>query len=216
MGRKTTVAGSSGSELGSRGSEIGSGGFPERQKREKERERERERARAWRGRRLPSLQTIKLAPRLAEAGGKAKARKKVLHIWEVREVARSLARSERFWELLQANMVLGDVFVLWFVPAAAVVGILFALVQWYIVSGVSVGGEGKGNNGYLHVDEDGVSDAEVVAKCAEIQAAISEGAATTLSFCRGVCLEMNQDVVLFMCGEFFLCLQSLLFLSIFF
>jgi hypothetical protein len=93
-------------------------------------------------------------------------------------------------------MVLGDAFVLWFVPAAAVVGILFALVQWYIVSGVSVGGEGKGNNGYLHVDEDGVSDAEVVAKCAEIQAAISEGAATTLSFCRGVCLEMNRDVVL--------------------
>ncbi len=108
----------------------------------------------------------------------------------------SLARSERFWELLQVNMVLGDAFVLWFVPTAAVVGILFALVQWYIVSGVSVGGEGKGNNGYLHVDEDGVSDAEVVAKCAEIQAAISEGAATTLSFCRGVCLEMNRDVVL--------------------
>jgi inorganic pyrophosphatase len=77
-------------------------------------------------------------------------------------------------------MVLGDVFVLWFVPAAAVVGILFALVQWYIVSGVSVGGEGKGNNGYLHVDEDGVSDAEVVAKCAEIQAAISEGAESFL------------------------------------
>jgi hypothetical protein len=43
LGRKTTVAGSSGSELGSRGSEIGSGGFPERQKREKEREKERER-----------------------------------------------------------------------------------------------------------------------------------------------------------------------------
>jgi len=82
------------------------------------------------------------------------------------------------------------------VPAAAVVGILFALVQWYIVSGVSVGGEAKGNNGYFHADEDGVSDAEVVAKCAEIQAAISEGAAPTLSFRRGVCLEMNRDVVL--------------------
>jgi hypothetical protein len=43
LGRKTTVAGSSGSESGSGGSEIGSGGLPERQKREKERERERER-----------------------------------------------------------------------------------------------------------------------------------------------------------------------------
>jgi hypothetical protein len=81
------VAGSSGSELGSGGSEIGSGGFPKRQKREAEREREREReSRAWRERRLPSLQTIKLAPRLAEAGGKA--RRKVLHILEVREAAR--------------------------------------------------------------------------------------------------------------------------------
>ncbi len=77
------MAGSSGSELGSGGSEIGSGGFPERQKREEERERERE-SRAWRERRLPSRQTIKLAPRLPEAGGK-----KVSHIWEAREVARS-------------------------------------------------------------------------------------------------------------------------------
>jgi inorganic pyrophosphatase len=72
-------------------------------------------------------------------------------------------------------MVLGETFVLWFVPAAAVVGILFALTQWFIVSRVSVGGEGKGNNGYLHVEEDGISELEVVAKCAEIQAAISEG-----------------------------------------
>jgi len=72
-------------------------------------------------------------------------------------------------------MVLGETFVLWFVPAAAVVGILFALIQWFIVSRVSVGSEGKGNNGYVHVEEDGISDLEVVAKCAEIQAAISEG-----------------------------------------
>ncbi len=72
-------------------------------------------------------------------------------------------------------MVIGETFVLWFVPAAAVVGILFALIQWFIVSRVSVGGEGKGNNGYVHVEEDGISELEVVAKCAEIQSAISEG-----------------------------------------
>jgi inorganic pyrophosphatase len=72
-------------------------------------------------------------------------------------------------------MVISDTFVLWFVPAAAVVGILFALTQWFIVSRVSVGGEGKGNNGYVHVEEDGISELEVVAKCAEIQSAISEG-----------------------------------------
>ncbi len=64
---------------------------------------------------------------------------------------------------------------LWFVPAASVVGILFALTQWFIVSRVSVGSEGKGNNGYVHVEEDGISELEVVAKCAEIQTAISEG-----------------------------------------
>lgn len=75
-------------------------------------------------------------------------------------------------------MVLGTTFVLCFVPAAAAVGILFALLQWYLVSCVSVGGHGgekEHNNGYMHVSEDGIDDIGVVAKCAEIQNAISEG-----------------------------------------
>lgn len=72
-------------------------------------------------------------------------------------------------------MVLGTTFVLAFVPASCVVGIAFALVQWYIVSQVSVGGESHSNNGYREVNEDGVDEHSVVAKCAEIQAAIHEG-----------------------------------------
>lgn len=72
-------------------------------------------------------------------------------------------------------MVLGTTFVLVFVPASAVVGILFALTQWFIVSKIQVGAGRVSNNGYMHVDEDGVDDSEVNAKCAEIQAAISEG-----------------------------------------
>ena len=77
-------------------------------------------------------------------------------------------------------MAVGDVFVLAFVPASCVVGILFALAQWYVVSRVEVGG-GASNNGYMHVDEDGVDDSSVVSKCAEIQAAISEGAESFLA-----------------------------------
>jgi hypothetical protein len=79
-------------------------------------------------------------------------------------------------------MAVGEVFVLAFVPAACVVGILFALAQWYIVSRVTVGGHhSASNNGYMHVDEDGVDDPSVVAKCAEIQAAISEGSESFLA-----------------------------------
>lgn len=72
-------------------------------------------------------------------------------------------------------MVLGTTFVLAFVPASAVVGILFALSQWYIVSKISVGRKPVSNNGYMHVDEDGIDNSSVDEKVAEIQSAISEG-----------------------------------------
>jgi len=78
-------------------------------------------------------------------------------------------------------MVLGTTFVLAFVPASCVVGIVFALVQWYIVSQVSVGGGAHSNNGYMEVNEDGVDEHSVVAKCAEIQAAIHEGSESFLA-----------------------------------
>ena len=71
------------------------------------------------------------------------------------------------------------------VPVCAVVGIAFSLFQWYIVSGVkltadrgasSESEDGKnGNEDYLIEEEEGVNDQSVVAKCAEIQTAISEG-----------------------------------------
>ena len=37
------------------------------------------------------------------------------------------------------------------------------------------------NNGYMHVDEDGIDNSSVVAKCAGIQAAISEGSESFLT-----------------------------------
>lgn len=73
------------------------------------------------------------------------------------------------------------------VPVCAVVGIAFSLFQWFIVSRVklttdlgasSSGGANNGKNGYgdyLIEEEEGVNDQSVVAKCAEIQTAISEG-----------------------------------------
>jgi len=73
------------------------------------------------------------------------------------------------------------------VPICAVIGIAFSLFQWYVVSRVkltsdlgasSSGGANNGKNGYgdyLIEEEEGVNDQSVVAKCAEIQTAISEG-----------------------------------------
>jgi len=63
------------------------------------------------------------------------------------------------------------------IPAAALVGIAFALLQWYLVSKVKVSGDSS--NGYsgklIEEEEDGIDSLEVSIKCAEIQNAISVG-----------------------------------------
>lgn len=71
------------------------------------------------------------------------------------------------------------------IPVCAVIGIIFSLVQWFLVSKVKLsqehGGASAANNGkngysdYLIEEEEGINDQNVVAKCAEIQSAISEG-----------------------------------------
>ncbi|RZS06323.1 hypothetical protein BHM03_00036965 [Ensete ventricosum] len=70
------------------------------------------------------------------------------------------------------------------IPVAAVVGIVFAMVQWLLVSKVKLSpevessGTGNSKNGYsdyLIEEEEGLNDHNVVVKCAEIQSAISEG-----------------------------------------
>lgn len=70
------------------------------------------------------------------------------------------------------------------VPVCAVVGIIFSLVQWFIVSRVRLTHERppssnsdkkNGFNDYLIEEEEGINDQSVVAKCADIQSAISEG-----------------------------------------
>ncbi|KAL9681936.1 hypothetical protein QQ045_013728 [Rhodiola kirilowii] len=72
------------------------------------------------------------------------------------------------------------------IPACAVVGILFALFQYTVVAKVKVSAdksESGGKNGaseYLIEEEEGLEDHNVVAKCAEIQNAISEGAQSFL------------------------------------
>lgn len=72
------------------------------------------------------------------------------------------------------------------IPVCAVIGIVFSLVQWFLVSRVKVSTEhaassptsNNGKNGYndsLIEEEEGINDHNVVAKCADIQNAISEG-----------------------------------------
>ncbi|KAJ8560665.1 hypothetical protein K7X08_022525 [Anisodus acutangulus] len=71
------------------------------------------------------------------------------------------------------------------IPICAVIGIVFSLVQWYLVSLVKLSPEHGDNkkNGYndsLIEEEEGINDQNVVVKCAEIQNAISEGATSFL------------------------------------
>lgn len=71
------------------------------------------------------------------------------------------------------------------IPVCAVIGIVFSLVQWQLVSRVKLSSESvvsdsakNGKNGYgdyLIEEEEGMNDQNIVAKCAEIQNAISEG-----------------------------------------
>lgn len=79
---------------------------------------------------------------------------------------------------------MSDVVVQLVIPIAAVIGIIFSLFQWYLVSRVKLFGEREhgvgagsknGLNDYLVEEEDGLNDQNVVNKCAEIQTAISEG-----------------------------------------
>jgi hypothetical protein len=69
------------------------------------------------------------------------------------------------------------------IPVAGVIGIVFAVVQWVIVSRVKLspaaaasgGNKNGGYSDYLIEEEEGLNDHNVVVKCAEIQTAISEG-----------------------------------------
>ncbi|GJP53001.1 hypothetical protein CLOM_g12149 [Closterium sp. NIES-68] len=72
---------------------------------------------------------------------------------------------------------LPEVFLNSFIPATAVVGILFAIFQWFMVSRIRVGGAPDGQYGLL---EDGTADT-VIQQVTEIQSAISMGAESFLT-----------------------------------
>ena len=79
--------------------------------------------------------------------------------------------------------ILGELGTQVLIPVAGVIGIVFAVAQWAIVSKVKVtpgaasaaGGAKNGYGDYLIEEEEGLNDHNVVVKCAEIQTAISEG-----------------------------------------
>ncbi|XP_048424241.1 pyrophosphate-energized vacuolar membrane proton pump 1 [Pyrus x bretschneideri] len=70
------------------------------------------------------------------------------------------------------------------IPLGAVVGLGFALLQWFLVSRVKVSGGHGERNGYkdklIGDEEEGVNSLDVTIKCAEIQHAISIGATSFL------------------------------------
>lgn len=69
------------------------------------------------------------------------------------------------------------------IPVSALVGIGFALLQWFLVSRVRVSYNSGEENGYkdrlIEEEEEGVDNLEVTIKCAEIQNAISVGEIST-------------------------------------
>eukprot|EP00244_Chara_vulgaris_P004349 TRINITY_DN1862_c0_g1_i1.p1 TRINITY_DN1862_c0_g1~~TRINITY_DN1862_c0_g1_i1.p1 ORF type:complete len:793 (-),score=170.63 TRINITY_DN1862_c0_g1_i1:478-2856(-) len=74
----------------------------------------------------------------------------------------------------------GDMTVLIFIPVACVIGILFAILQWSVVAKISVNPSGGGDLNYPLMGEEALEDSSVVARVAEIQEAISEGAVSFL------------------------------------
>ncbi|XBH97940.1 hypothetical protein VPH35_127532 [Triticum aestivum] len=84
--------------------------------------------------------------------------------------------------------ILGELGTEILIPVCGVVGIVFAVAQWFIVSKVKVtpgaasaaAGSKNGYGDYLIEEEEGLNDHNVVVKCAEIQTAISEGATSFL------------------------------------
>lgn len=93
------------------------------------------------------------------------------------------------------------------VPVCAVIGIVFSLFQWYLVSKVTVGTDkphssGGDKNGYaesLIEEEEGINDHSVVQNCAEIQSAISEGNEIIIAtFVLTVIILIYVDSVLFL------------------
>lgn len=87
---------------------------------------------------------------------------------------------------MATSTILSDLGTEIIIPICAVVGILFSLFQWYLVSKVKLvvekpdAGEKNGFTESLIEEEEGVNDHTVVQKCAEIQNAISEGDLTDL------------------------------------
>lgn len=106
--------------------------------------------------------------------------------------------------------VLSDFLTEILIPVAAIIGIAFSLIQWVLVSRVklsperqppSSGNKNGGLSDYLIEEEEGFNDHNVVAKCAEIQNAISEGA-----FRRRLDLSLS-DLELFSVSSCRSCLQ---------
>lgn len=70
------------------------------------------------------------------------------------------------------------------IPIAAVIGIAFALLQWYFVSSISVSPAKSSSGSEDYLLEEGPDGPDAVIKCAEIQEAISVGKLTSSVQCR--------------------------------
>lgn len=111
--------------------------------------------------------------------------------------------------------ILSDLVTEILIPAAAVVGIVFALIQWTLVSKVKLSPEqhppASGNkNGYadyLIEEEEGLNDHNVVVKCADIQSAISEGEKFLIASCAFRCFFLSFSQIWWFYGLSFFMLE---------
>ena len=68
------------------------------------------------------------------------------------------------------------------IPLAAAAGILFALLQWFLVSRVSISVDSEVNDDLMHDEEEFLDQQAIVTRCAEIQSAISVGELKNFTF----------------------------------
>ncbi|KAF3794780.1 Pyrophosphate-energized vacuolar membrane proton pump [Nymphaea thermarum] len=84
------------------------------------------------------------------------------------------------------SALVGELFAYIFIPVIAVIGIVFALYQWFLVSRIRLSLDRQPSEGGIaeallgHEEEEGVDANVVVTKCCEIQNAISIGATSFL------------------------------------
>ncbi|KAF3787349.1 Pyrophosphate-energized vacuolar membrane proton pump [Nymphaea thermarum] len=147
----------------------------------------------------PSTAVASVAPRRPPVVLRRRRRRhrsvKVLLGNTVTEAEKQKPRGEK------RRALVGELFAYIFIQVIAVIGILFALYQWFLVSGIRLSldrqpSEGGIAEALLDEEEEGVDANVVVTKCCEIQNAISIGCIALCTLLAGAVCEPHSCAAL--------------------